>query len=494
MPLNQQVRPGLSAPIVTSIPDKWSAQWFRSFITNYLQNADIRNATTTGGVSVTMTNFTQPPSVGLTAIPDDTAYGNVSGATAPPQALTKAQLTTLVNVFSIQHSGAVPVSPGGVEAFLRADGTWAGINASFGAPTALVGLLPVQGSDLTYLSSDSAPALDQSIIPTWTGAHTWHLVDGTQAITVLADATFSASIGIVGGGGGPAAETAVSSDAAQVGRLTNKANAALFLGTNGTDWLELSAAGGIVVNNATGGDQGVGTINAGGFYVNGVMVGGGGGGGANVTPDTHPTSPNAMDDEFEAPTLDPKWTTTNLGLTGASVVLVAGSMFLTGDTTGTPSNMQTVLQVLPTGNSTFRAKMVFHSPSNASGPVLALHLQDSGSGQCLGFGSFNTGTPSFILASGTASGAWSGVVFTAPVVIATSGDVNTIGCEIYIELAIVSGVATYRASRDGIKFIDMGSVTISTYITNVNRIGFSVRAASGTNPSSMTSDWFRRTV
>lgn len=39
-------------------------------------------------------------------------------------------------------------------------------------PTASVGLSAVNGSAVTYMRSDAAPALDQSIAPTWTGVHT----------------------------------------------------------------------------------------------------------------------------------------------------------------------------------------------------------------------------------------------------------------------------------------------------------------------------------
>lgn len=38
-------------------------------------------------------------------------------------------------------------------------------------PTASVGLLTVNGSAATFMRSDGAPAIDQTIIPTWTGAH-----------------------------------------------------------------------------------------------------------------------------------------------------------------------------------------------------------------------------------------------------------------------------------------------------------------------------------
>lgn len=184
MAILQPVKPGLSAPIVTSIPDEWSKTWFRSFITNYLQNADIRNAVTPsgGGVSVSSTNFTQPATLALSAIPNNTAFGNVSGHTAPPIALTPTQLTTLVNVFSTSASGAVPRSPGGPNNFLNADANWVTVNGVITAPpSALVGLTPVVGTAMTVMTSDSAPALDQNIAPTWTGNHTFlrGIVGGT---------------------------------------------------------------------------------------------------------------------------------------------------------------------------------------------------------------------------------------------------------------------------------------------------------------------------
>jgi hypothetical protein len=40
-------------------------------------------------------------------------------------------------------------------------------------PTALIGLTTINGSATTFMRSDAAPALDQAIIPTWTGQHTW---------------------------------------------------------------------------------------------------------------------------------------------------------------------------------------------------------------------------------------------------------------------------------------------------------------------------------
>lgn len=58
--------------------------------------------------------------------------------------------------------------------FLRGDGTCNSVAVPSGAnPTASVGLTAVNGVATTFMRSDGAPALSQSIVPTWTGAHTF---------------------------------------------------------------------------------------------------------------------------------------------------------------------------------------------------------------------------------------------------------------------------------------------------------------------------------
>lgn len=66
-----------------------------------------------------------------------------------------------------------------------------------GNPSALVGLTAVNGSATTYMRSDGAPALDQSIAPTWTGKHTWTGAATTTTISgwkVVGDSTDRISI------------------------------------------------------------------------------------------------------------------------------------------------------------------------------------------------------------------------------------------------------------------------------------------------------------
>lgn len=90
--------------------------------------------------------------------------------------------------FTAQWDGLTPASGGGALKFLRADGAWAvpayptvpvGAN-----PTASVGLAAVNGAAATFMRSDAAPPLDVTIIPTWTGQHTFKTNAG---INVLMD-------------------------------------------------------------------------------------------------------------------------------------------------------------------------------------------------------------------------------------------------------------------------------------------------------------------
>lgn len=78
---------------------------------------------------VSCTTITSTGTVASATMADQTVWGNVTGGTSTPSALTKTQLTTLVNTFTSSLSGAAPSSGGGTTNFLRADGSWA-------APTA----------------------------------------------------------------------------------------------------------------------------------------------------------------------------------------------------------------------------------------------------------------------------------------------------------------------------------------------------------------------
>lgn len=164
-----------------------------------------------GSVNFLRADGTWDIPAGSAAIPNDTVLGNVSGVSAVPVALTQAQLTTLINVFTATlpgsvpasaggttkflradstfavppnftstASGYVPVSGGGTTNFLRADGTFAApaSGASGASPTATIGLAVINGTATTFLRSDGAPPLSQAIVPTWTAAHIFSAASG----------------------------------------------------------------------------------------------------------------------------------------------------------------------------------------------------------------------------------------------------------------------------------------------------------------------------
>jgi hypothetical protein len=173
-------------------------------------------------------------------------------------------------------------------------------------PSASVGLAAVNGVATTFLRSDGAPALSQSIAPTWTGAHTFTPSSGI-AITITA-ASGQQGISLAGDGTTyPFLCDGVGNSEAARFNSTNANGGFIDVSRGGTAkhwWGDAKAlvsgtlddtalrstgkiviapgnaitttfynAGGIVVGSATGGNKGAGTINvAGGYYINGVSL------------------------------------------------------------------------------------------------------------------------------------------------------------------------------------------------------------------------------
>jgi hypothetical protein len=97
----------------------------------------------------------------------DTIYGGASGTGTRLAGNT----TTTLMVLSQTGTGAVSAAP-----------AW---TALFANPTASVGLAAVNGVATTAMRSDAAPALDQSIAPTWTGAHIFTNAAGIEIENTL---------------------------------------------------------------------------------------------------------------------------------------------------------------------------------------------------------------------------------------------------------------------------------------------------------------------
>jgi hypothetical protein len=103
----------------------------------------------------------------------DTIYGGASGTGTRLAGNT----TTTLMFLSQTGTGAVSAAP----AWSALPGSFSG----FANPTASVGLAVVNGVATTAMRSDAAPALDQSIAPTWTGAHIFTNAAGIEIESAL---------------------------------------------------------------------------------------------------------------------------------------------------------------------------------------------------------------------------------------------------------------------------------------------------------------------
>ena len=123
--VRQTIPPGISAASVKNIPDKWSAAWFRAFITQYLQHSDTRNATAGAGISITGSLGT-PATIASTAIvgPPHSVFGNPTGTTGANTGIqaTKAGQVLNYNGTTILFSQLVLANNNGLGASFQVAG------------------------------------------------------------------------------------------------------------------------------------------------------------------------------------------------------------------------------------------------------------------------------------------------------------------------------------------------------------------------------------
>ena len=157
-----------------------------------------------------------------------------------------------------------------------AGGCTAPASASGANPTGTVGLSAVNGSATSFMRSDAAPALSQAISPTMTGNWTFTPTSGV-GLTVNANA--STGLAVNGSNGHWSLSVTGGATGVEDGMLlnagSNTSDYALYVRNQAgsSDYFKVIGDGGAVVGSATGGDKGIGTLNAQGLYVNGVAVG-----------------------------------------------------------------------------------------------------------------------------------------------------------------------------------------------------------------------------
>lgn len=227
---------------------------------------------------------------------------------------------------------------------------------------------------------------------------------------------------------------------------------------------------------------------------------GGGGGnafyvGGPISADSHPGTANAMDDEFEATSLDAKWTWYQQNT--ASVQFSNGSMALVGETTAT-NTINALFQPLPGGGAwKFRAKAALANQGvNNFGAPLTLYEASSGNVATIGI--FNSsGTLDLIVATGTLSSGLTAVPFLGGISAYFPSETiaGITGGFIYYEIELASGTLHYRVSNTGLDgtYLEIYSVAVtSEFTTAPDHIGPSVRSDHASIPAVMFIDFFRR--
>lgn len=161
-------------------------------------------------------------------------------------------------------------------------------------PSASIGLAVVNGSATTFMRSDAAPALSQSITPTWTGLHTFN----TGGILDTASSTFNGGITVSNSTTTNATTTAFGftglNDAILSTNHTGQVVASTSIGANyltgvlgvihgGTGAATLT---GCLTGNGTGAITGSGTCNTSSATVSSIVAGAGLTGGTITTSGT----------------------------------------------------------------------------------------------------------------------------------------------------------------------------------------------------------------
>lgn len=124
----------------------------------------------------------------LATIADQRMLGNVSGGTASVIALTSGQVSTFLGLGTLAtQSGTFSGTSSGTNT-----GDQSGAN-----PTATIGLSANNGVALTFMRSDASPVLGVTIVPVWTGLHSFNAagIASTYTPKVLLENTTAATSG-----------------------------------------------------------------------------------------------------------------------------------------------------------------------------------------------------------------------------------------------------------------------------------------------------------
>lgn len=206
-----------------------------------------------------------------------------------------------------------------------------------------------------------------------------------------------------------------------------------------------------------------------------------GGGGGTIGPqyeqDGRPTSPNAMDDEFDGSSLDPKWTFVNAGLVTAA--FKNSKLLLVSPNSGV-SQINGIFQPLPAGAWRFEAAYTMNAPAS-NVQEAGLFISDT-AGKYLAF--------PLIYFNGLLfwPQEWSSVTTLA----ANLTSVPLESPKIFIAVQYNVTNIICQVSYDGYGWFTVYSASATAYLGVLGTVGLFTNAGSGDMVG--VSDWFRRTI
>lgn len=219
--------------------------------------------------------------------------------------------------------------------------------------------------------------------------------------------------------------------------------------------------------------------------------------GVNITPDTHPSSPTAWDDEFEvgssidttgsrAPGAN-AWTVLVFGTdttTVASGALVAG--------VGSSGNLLAMVQAVPGGGSwQFTAKIAAGSSNTA---LLFLILRNSSSNNEIVVG-IVPGSYLLIQRQTNNYSTGSSTFNSAPYSTNLSAFIGAWSQFIYLRMTYNGTTVVYEVSSTGVPgtFQSVLTETVATFLSSITHVGLYTNSLSSSNGKAAC-DWFRRTA